>query len=153
MQNLTAVQWSLSFMLLFNLVIKNTRKSRKPSHGVKCLTHTHTHTKTHIQDDYVCSPCNDIRGEAHHKCADECTDLLGGPQPPPLLLIQAFLAHAAKAHRYHYLPRRRDQRHADLMKQSTEKTYEMDVKKAANCASLSLRITIGKFHTSQISIM
>lgn len=51
------------------------------------------------------SPCGNIRGEAHHKCADEGADLLGGPQPPPLLLIQTFLPHTDKAHRYHYLPR------------------------------------------------
>lgn len=50
------------------------------------------------------SPCGNIRGEAHHKCADEGADLLGGPQPPPLLLIQTFLPHTDKAHRYHYLP-------------------------------------------------
>lgn len=72
----------------------------------------------------LCSPCEDIRGEAHHKCADECTDLLGGSLPPPLLLIQAFLAHTAKAHRYHYQPRKHDQRHRDIMKRSAEKNME-----------------------------
>lgn len=45
-----------------------------------------------------CSPCNNVRGEAHHKGADECADLLGGPQPPPPLLIQAFLTHTVKVH-------------------------------------------------------
>lgn len=72
----------------------------------------------------LCSPRKHIRGEAHHKCANERTDLPGGSLPPPLLLIQAFLAHTAKAHRYHYLPRRHDQRHADIMKQSTEETWD-----------------------------
>lgn len=46
----------------------------------------------------ICSPCNNIRGEAHHKRADERADLLGGPQPPPPLLIQAFLSHTVKVH-------------------------------------------------------
>lgn len=46
----------------------------------------------------ICSPCNNIRGEAQYKCADERADLLGGPQPPPLLLIQAFLPHTVKVH-------------------------------------------------------
>lgn len=51
------------------------------------------------------SPRGNVRGKAHHKCADEGADLLGGPQPPTLLLIQTFLPHTDKAHRYHYLPR------------------------------------------------
>lgn len=46
----------------------------------------------------ICSPGNDIRGETHHERADERGDLFGGPQPPLLLLIQAFLSHTAKAH-------------------------------------------------------
>lgn len=44
------------------------------------------------------SPCYNIRGEAHHKRADERADLLCGPQPPPPLLIQAFLTHTVKVH-------------------------------------------------------
>lgn len=46
----------------------------------------------------ICSPCNNVRGEAHHKRADECADLLSGPQPPPPLLIQAFLPHTVEVH-------------------------------------------------------
>lgn len=67
----------------------------------------------------LCSPCNNIRAEADHKRADECADLLGGPQPPPLLLVQAFLAHTVKVHRYHYPPGSRDHRRAHIMKENT----------------------------------
>ena len=85
----------------------------------------------------VCSPCDDIRAEAHHECADERADLLGGPQPPPLLLIQAFLSHAAKAQRHHYRPRRHDQRQADVMQPSTEETCGNDARmEAVNCAAV-----------------
>lgn len=43
------------------------------------------------------SPRCDVRGEADHKCADEGADLLGGPQPPPLLLVQTFLPHTGES--------------------------------------------------------
>lgn len=71
-------------------------------------THIHLHTPTHTHKPYSitshhCSPCNDIRRKAHHKCTDECTDFFGGPPPPPLLFIQAFLAYTAKAHRYNQI--------------------------------------------------
>lgn len=46
----------------------------------------------------ICSPCSNVRGEAHHKRANERADLLGGSQPPPPLLIQAFLPHTVKVH-------------------------------------------------------
>lgn len=97
-----------------------------------------THTQKLIYNIInLCSPCKDIRGEAHHKCANECTDFLGGSLPPPLLLIQAFLAHTAKAHRYHYLPRRHDQRHADIMKQSTEETWDGHEESSELCSVIS----------------
>lgn len=43
------------------------------------------------------SPRGDVRGEADHKRSDEGADLLGSPQPPPLLLIQTFLPHTDKS--------------------------------------------------------
>lgn len=43
------------------------------------------------------SPRCDVRGEADHKRADEGADLLGGPQPPPLLLVQTFLPHTGES--------------------------------------------------------
>ena len=93
------------------------------------------HSALHLR-----SPRDDVRAEAHHERADERADLLGGPLPPTLLFIQAFLAYTAKAHRYHYLPRRHDHRHADIMKQSVEKACGMDKRNAVNCALLLLKL-------------
>lgn len=92
------------------------KKTRKLVHLDETLCQTQKLIKLLLN---LCSPCNDVRGETHHKCTDECTDLLGGPHSPPLLLVQTFLAHTNKVQRHHYLPRRYDQRHADIMKQST----------------------------------
>lgn len=83
----------------------------------------------------ICSPCDNIRGEAHHKRADERADLLGGPQPPPPLLIQAFLSHTVKGHRYHYLPGRDDRRHSRIMKQSTHNPPEANKNRACLSAN------------------
>lgn len=101
---------------------------------------------------HFCSPCNDVGGETHHKCADESTDLLDGPLPPLPLLIQAFLANTAKAHMHHYLPRRHDQRHANIMKQSMEKNMWDGCEESSEvCPVISDDYT--EFHTAQISIM
>lgn len=102
----------------------------------KCFGESHTQNLTGVVVN-VCSPRDDVRAEAHHERADERADLLGGPQPPPLLLIQAFLSHAAKAQRYHYRPRRHDQRQADIMQPSTEETCGNDAgMEAVNCAAV-----------------
>lgn len=73
------------------------------SHKHGFCSHPPTHTHIHIHKPYsiihCSSPCNDIRREAHHKCADECADFFGGPLPPLLLFIQAFLAYTVEAHR------------------------------------------------------
>lgn len=144
----------VKFFLSFPSDNSNVQKLSRSYDTVDGVNH-HTHTCISpqalsnisiIQQAIIdlCSPCNDIRCEAHHKCANECTDFLGGPLPPPLLLIQAFLAYTAKAHRYHYLPGRHDHRHADIMRQPKEKTYGVDMEKALNCA-LSQIITFQMF--------
>lgn len=52
----------------------------------------------HMRTCILSSPCDDIRREANQERANECADLLGGPLPPLLLLLQAFLANTVKAH-------------------------------------------------------
>lgn len=67
------------------------------------------------------SPRCDVRGEADHKRADEGADLLGGPQPPPLLLVQTFLSHTGESTQAPLSTqgwRYRPGTHADIVKRS-----------------------------------
>lgn len=78
-----------------------SRATRLPQSRKLCFIGIHQRYNTFLLPllgllSFFHSPCGDVRGKADHKRADEGADLLSGPQPPSLLLVQAFLPHTGK---------------------------------------------------------